>query len=94
MPNNWGVQQHDHFSPIVKAIELAGSLTGLAKIAGVKPPTVSEWKTGERPVPARRAVLIEQGLGLPGFRKDLRPDDWREHWPELAAAEAQGPTHA
>ena len=69
---------------MVQAIDLAKGLSNLARIARVKPPTVHEWKTGARPVPPRRCVLIEHGLGVPGFRRQLRPNDWREHWPELA----------
>lgn len=73
---------------VVRAIGLAGGLAKLAAIAGVKPPTAYEWKTGERDVPPRRCYLIELGLKQQVTRKDLRPDDFAEYWPELAQAQA------
>ena len=85
MPNNRGMEINH---AVVRAIGLAGGLGKLAAIAGVKPPTAHEWKTGERPVPPRRCYLIEQGLKMQVTRKDLRPDDYAEHWPELAPAPA------
>jgi len=78
---------------VVRAIELAGSLSRFAEIAGVKPPTAHEWKTGERQVPPRRCYLIETGLSGQVTRQELRPHDCFEHWPELAATQ-QTPAQA
>jgi len=47
---------------------------------------IASRRQGERsfvPSPAL-AVRIEQATDANVTRKDLRPDDWREIWPELA----------
>lgn len=51
---------------------------------------VSQWlrpgtRTG-RPVPPKQCVRIEQLTRGAVTRRELRPDDWREIWPELDAA--------
>ena len=45
---------------------------------------VSQWGSGTRPVPIERCVPIERATLGKVTRKDLRPDDWHEIWPELA----------
>lgn len=76
-----------------QVVELAVSLVGgpgkLAEIAGVKPPTVQQWLKNERPVPARRCAAIEAATQGQVSRRDLRPDDWQELWPELAKTKAK-----
>ena len=66
------------------ACEMAGGLTSLARQIGVSPPTVTQWSNGDRPVPTKRCVSIELITGGRVSRKELRPDDWMDHWPELA----------
>jgi Uncharacterized protein conserved in bacteria, prophage-related len=41
------------------AAKIIGSQIEMACLLGVKPPTVSQWCSGGRPVPAARAVQIE-----------------------------------
>ena len=41
-------------------------------------------KKGMRPVPVRHCVAIERATGGQVTRKDLRPNDWTDIWPELA----------
>nr|WP_315492532.1 Cro/CI family transcriptional regulator [uncultured Pseudomonas sp.] len=41
------------------AAKIIGSQAKMAKLLDVKPPTVSQWCSGERPIPAARAVQIE-----------------------------------
>lgn len=41
-----------------------GSQQAIAKALGIKPPTVSEWKTGRRPVPTEYVPVICQILGI------------------------------
>jgi DNA-binding transcriptional regulator YdaS (Cro superfamily) len=53
---------------------------------GVTPTTVSEWRSGKRPVPIERCVDIERITGGVVTRQHLRPDDWHRIWPELVAA--------
>lgn len=38
-------------------------------------------------------VLIERATGGQVTRKDLRPDDWQDIWPELAQPTTQEATH-
>lgn len=60
--------------PIERVIESAGSVSALALALGVKPPTVSQWKNGDRPVPARFALAIERKWPEIVTVHDLRPD--------------------
>lgn len=73
-------------SAIEKAAQLIGSKAKLACLIGVKPPTVQQWLNGDRPVPIDRAVQIEAATNGEVTRKDLRPNDWAQIWPELTKA--------
>lgn len=46
---------------------------------------------GYRPCAAELAVRIEQRTAGAVTRQDLRPDDWRDIWPELAEPEPKQP---
>lgn len=59
-----------------------GSL--LASQLGVSQPTVSDWCTGKKQVPEKRCVAIERATNGAVSRRDLRPTDWQDIWPELA----------
>ncbi len=61
-----------------------GSGIALAKTLQVSQPTVSDWCTGKKRVPVERCAAIERATNGAVTRKDLRPDDWHEIWPELA----------
>lgn len=65
-----------------------GALIALARAVGAHPPDVSNWKTGERPVPAHRCLAIESATHGAVSRRDLRPDDWQSFWPETDKAAA------
>lgn len=80
MPNNAGMEQ---ITPVEKAAGIVGGLTVLARMLGVSAPTVHEWKVLKRPVPAMRCTAIEQATGGKVTRKELRPLDWMDIWPEL-----------
>lgn len=71
-------------TPIEHACSIVGGVSALAALAGVKQPTVSQWAHGKRPVPPRFCPAIEQATGGAVTRRDLRPDDWAQIWPELA----------
>ena len=43
----------------LEAAKIIGSKAEMARLLDVKPPTVSQWCSGERPIPAARAVQIE-----------------------------------
>lgn len=74
----------DRNSGIDKAIAEVGSAEELAKHLGVWRSAISQMRTGQRPVPAERAVQIEKIPGVTVTRIDLRPHDWWKLWPELA----------
>jgi len=63
---------------LLKAIELAGGLSALARAINVKPQVVANWK--RRGVPAERVLDLERATvdaatGAPRVtRSDLRPD--------------------
>jgi len=71
------------FQPIREACAPSGSAAELARMLGVPAMTVSEWATGKRPVPIIRCVEIEELTGGAVTRKQLRPDDWWQIWPDL-----------
>lgn len=56
----------------------------LAARLNVPPALLSQWRTGVRPVPIKRCTEIERSTGGAVTRRDLRPYDWAEIWPELA----------
>jgi len=67
-------------------IDKLGGPAVVAKLLGIKPPSVVGWRTGGIPDDKliRLAPVCEkQGIAT---RQELRPNDWREIWPELAAA--------
>ncbi|MCK8785236.1 helix-turn-helix domain-containing protein [Roseomonas sp. NAR14] len=55
-----------------RAIELAGGLTKLADLVGVKPSSVFKWRV--RRVPAERVLAVERATGGKVTRHELRPD--------------------
>ena len=54
-----------------EAIKLSGNQSALADAIGVKPPMITQWLKGIRPIPAKRAIQIEKLTGI--SRKDLCP---------------------
>lgn len=66
--------------------EQRGRSLAIAQAVGVTPPVVSDWVTGKKGIPMERCTAIERATGGAVTRKDLRPDDWQDHWPELAQA--------
>lgn len=58
----------------------------LARLLHVSAAAVNQWVSGVRPVPARHCSAIEQATKGAVTRKDLRPKDWADYWPELAQA--------
>lgn len=65
-----------------------GRSLAIAQAVGVTPPVVSDWVTGKKGVPVERCVAIEIATGGEVTRRDLRPDDWQNIWPELAQSPA------
>lgn len=71
-----------------------GAITALAKKIGAHAPDVSRWVTGERPVPVERCVAIETATAGAVTRKDLKPTDWPQIWPELASQQKEAASNA
>ncbi|GAA0781089.1 hypothetical protein GCM10009108_22020 [Castellaniella ginsengisoli] len=71
------------FQPVRHACALMGGMTALAQKLGLPVQVVSGWAAGTRPVPIIRCVEIEELTGGGVTRKQLRPDDWWQIWPEL-----------
>jgi DNA-binding transcriptional regulator YdaS (Cro superfamily) len=59
-----------------------------ARRLGVPPALISQWRTNTRPVPIERCVAIERLTDGLVSRRDLRPQDWCEIWPELVGHHA------
>lgn len=64
-----------------------GRALTLSKDIDVPPSFVSKMVAGSKAVPVERCVPIERATGGAVTRQDLRPDDWQDIWPELAAPE-------
>lgn len=62
-----------------------GATSQLASAIGAHQPDVSDWANGERQVPVARCAAIEIATGGLVTRRELRPNDWQQIWPELAA---------
>lgn len=61
---------------VIQAIEALGGVTAVAKLCGVRPPSVWEWKHRGR-IPAERCPAIERATNGAVRCEDLRPDvDW------------------
>jgi DNA-binding transcriptional regulator YdaS (Cro superfamily) len=61
-----------------------GMRSELARALSLLPIQISNWATGRRPVPIEHCPAIERATGGAVTRRDLRPDDWMDIWPELA----------
>lgn len=74
----------EDFLPIRKAAELVGGLSNLARKLDVSPQLIHRWATGQQEVPIIRCVEIEQITEGKITRPMLRPNDWKQIWPEIA----------
>lgn len=88
----------NHVEAVRKACALLGNQAALARALEVTPVTVGQWlkpdaRTG-RHVPPKQCVRIEQLTGGAVPRRDLRPHDFHEIWPELAANDDPNPRPA
>lgn len=71
--------------PIERAAEIAGSEKALAEWLGVTKAAVWQWKQDGRQTPIEHCPVIEQRTEGAVTRRELRPNDWKQIWPELAA---------
>lgn len=57
------------------------SISALARDLGITRQNVQAWKNNG--IPARYCPQLEQMTGGKVTRKEMRPDDWMQFWPEL-----------
>jgi DNA-binding transcriptional regulator YdaS (Cro superfamily) len=69
-----------------RAIKFFGNNTKTALALGVTVQAVCFWRDGEREINPKGCVKIEKLTNGLVTRKDLRPNDWQDIWPELAEA--------
>ncbi|TFW15932.1 transcriptional regulator [Duganella callida] len=65
-----------------KAIQWCDGLSSLAEKIGISSARLGNWRV--RGVPVEHCLAIEKATDGQVTRKDLRPDDWQNIWPELA----------
>ena len=56
-----------------KAASILGNKAKMAKLLDVRPPTVNQWCSGVRPIPAARAIQIQNLTQGQVKREDLCP---------------------
>lgn len=63
-------------------LKKAGTHAEVARVLGYGDRrNVWPWTNDLRPFPPQHCVTIERVYGI--SRRILRPDDWKQHWPEL-----------
>lgn len=68
---------------LLRAIDIAGSQSALARLLGKKQPHIYKWLMSPNGVSPEHCVDIERRLEGLVTRKDLRPEDWQRIWPEM-----------
>jgi DNA-binding transcriptional regulator YdaS (Cro superfamily) len=66
-----------------------GSSARLAAQLEVSPSYLSQMAAGDAAISPARCVLIEQYTDGAVTRRDLRPKDWMDIWPEIRPARKQ-----
>jgi DNA-binding transcriptional regulator YdaS (Cro superfamily) len=72
-------------------IDKLGGPAAVAKMLGIKPPSVVGWRA--HGIPADKLIRLApvcEKMGI-ASRRELRPDDWQQIWPELAEASSDAP---
>lgn len=72
------------FPALKRAITIAGSQSALGRKLGRSQALVYKWLNSANPLGPAHCSAIERVTGGAVTRRDLRPDDWQEIWPELA----------
>jgi DNA-binding transcriptional regulator YdaS (Cro superfamily) len=71
-------------------IDMLGGTFRVSGLLGIKPPSVSDWKSLNS-IPddklIRLATEIESASGGSISREILFPEDWQKIWPELAQSD-------
>jgi len=69
---------------IDRAAQICGGFATLARELGIGQSAISNWKARGSEIDPLFCSAIERLTSGAVTRQDLRPDDWREIWPELA----------
>ena len=84
--------KRDQHENLARACETVGGKAVLAQLIGVTPQAMSQWVSGDRPLPAERCPLIERATRDHGKQvircEDLRPDVAWDVLREQAASES------
>jgi DNA-binding transcriptional regulator YdaS (Cro superfamily) len=67
---------------IEKAAKILGNQESLGALCGVTKAAVSHWKSINS-IPVEYCYRIEEATGGAVTRRDLRPKDWHDIWPDL-----------
>lgn len=68
-------------------IKRRGEQAVMAKALGISASQMSQMVKGTCAISNKRCLIIEKLTNGAVSRKDLRPHDWREIWPELSTQE-------
>ena len=72
------VKQESSVTAIREACRVVGGQAAMSRSLGVSPPTVNQWTTGVRQIPAERCLEIEKVTNGTVTCEELRPDvDWK-----------------
>lgn len=70
------------------ASSIPGGRKELAQMLGISVAAIGNWKErGE--VPVRYCARIDTATGGRVSRRDLRPADWQDYWPDMAATNSE-----
>ena len=72
---------------IQRASDILGSQAALARALNVEPAFVWQWLNEKRPVPPRYCAAVERLTEGKVTRRQLRPSDWEDFWPEDGRSE-------
>lgn len=77
-------------------IQLLGGVTAVARLLGIKPPSVHSWISDGIPEPRLIALAgqIELKSGGRFSRRDRWPDRYHLYWPEMATTTPTEPAAA
>lgn len=70
----------DYLNPLER-----GAKAEFARKIGAYPSDLSDWLTGERPIPVRYCRAIERESGGAVTCAECRPKDWHLYWPGPAS---------
>lgn len=65
-----------------------------SELVGVSLSYLSQMASGKAPISPKRCVEIERATKGVVTRQDLKPDEWRDIWPELDKPKRRTPAAA